>query len=164
MSSLTIPATIQVEHNWELRLEEFEDGQLIVRQGARGDRFYVILDGAVAVLRIAGDGHAEQLAMLGPGDYFGEAALVENVPRTATVVAGPDAITPAAYFLRIAKESVVCQSGQPLVARQVTVDQVHPGETFSLPSWMGRRLVSFSLVASDGEIESSHGSRELYPE
>jgi hypothetical protein len=31
MSSLTIPATIQVEHNWELRLEEFEDGQ-IVRQ------------------------------------------------------------------------------------------------------------------------------------
>jgi hypothetical protein len=31
MSSLTIPATTQVEHNWELRLEEFEDGQ-IVRQ------------------------------------------------------------------------------------------------------------------------------------
>ena len=70
-----------------LQTEEFEDDQLIVRQGAPGDRFYVILDGDVAVLRIAGDGHSEQLALLGPGDYFGEAALVQNVPRTATVVA-----------------------------------------------------------------------------
>ena len=91
-------------------------------------------------------------------------ALLVEPDGTATVVAGPDATAPAAYFLRIAKESVVCQSGQPLVARQVTVDQVRPGETFSLQSWMGRRLVSFSLVASDGELESSHGSRTLYPE
>ena len=31
MSSLTIPYTTQVEHNWELRLEEFEDGQVVRR-------------------------------------------------------------------------------------------------------------------------------------
>ena len=31
MSSLTIPATVEVEHNWELRLEEFEDGQVVRR-------------------------------------------------------------------------------------------------------------------------------------
>ena len=70
-----------------LRTEDAEAGQLVVRQGARGDRFYVLLDGQVRVVRIAADGHEERLATLGPGDYFGEAALVENVPRTASVVA-----------------------------------------------------------------------------
>ncbi|MBC7817504.1 MAG: hypothetical protein IAG10_11485 [Planctomycetaceae bacterium] len=91
-------------------------------------------------------------------------ALLVEPDGLATVVAGPDAIAPAAYFLRIFRESVVCQSGQPLVARQVTVNQVRPGETFSLQTWMGRRLVSFSLATSERGLESSHGSRELYPE
>jgi putative peptide zinc metalloprotease protein len=70
-----------------LAVEEVEAGQVVFRQGARGDRFYVLLDGTVRVIRIAADERAERLATFGPGDYFGEAALVANVARTATVVA-----------------------------------------------------------------------------
>jgi CRP-like cAMP-binding protein len=59
---------------------DFAAGQQIVRQGERGERFYVIRSGCVEVAR---DGTV--LAQLGPGEAFGEIALLLDVPRTATV-------------------------------------------------------------------------------
>lgn len=70
-----------------LSVEEAEPGEVIVRQGAPGDRFYIIREGQVRVVRLTSDGREERLATLGSGDYFGETALVARVPRTATVVA-----------------------------------------------------------------------------
>jgi MFS family permease len=60
-------------------------GEEIVRQGDRGDRFYLIEDGALDVYV---DG--ELVQSLGPGESFGEIALLRNVPRTATVKARTD--------------------------------------------------------------------------
>jgi cAMP-dependent protein kinase regulator len=62
-------------------------GETIVEQGAPGDCFYLIESGEVAVrLRLPGGQVVEQ-ARRGAGEYFGEIALLMDVPRTASVVA-----------------------------------------------------------------------------
>ena len=62
-------------------------GETVVRKGDRGDLFYLVGAGQLEVL---GDGDA-RVTLLGPGDHFGEIALLSDVPRTATVRAVGDA-------------------------------------------------------------------------
>ena len=61
---------------------DFREGKELIRQGARGREFFVLLDGAVDVTQ---DGR--RINQLGPGDFFGEIALVAKTPRSATVEA-----------------------------------------------------------------------------
>lgn len=64
----------------------FAPGRTIVERGVRGDCFYLIADGTAKVYRsVVPTGRA--IARLGPGDFFGEMALLDGGPRTATVVA-----------------------------------------------------------------------------
>ena len=77
----------------ELEERHFKPGEVIVRQGDLPDGFYVIKQGQAAVRASGartggdGDGTGEQLTTLGPGEVFGEMALLTDSPRTATVVA-----------------------------------------------------------------------------
>jgi CRP-like cAMP-binding protein len=63
----------------------FEPGENVFRQGDVGDLVYVITEGEVEVLREEADGGERLLATMGPGEYFGEMALLSDAPRTATV-------------------------------------------------------------------------------
>ncbi len=63
----------------------FPPGEVIFRQGDEGDSVYKIIDGEVEILREDEKGGETALARLGPGAFFGEAALLSNAPRNATV-------------------------------------------------------------------------------
>jgi uncharacterized protein YhbP (UPF0306 family) len=59
-------------------------GEVIVRQGAPADKFFVVVEGEVEVVRDA-EGGEKELARLGPGSFFGEVAIITGRSRTATV-------------------------------------------------------------------------------
>lgn len=59
-------------------------GADIITQGDRGDNYYIIKSGRVAVLKRKGDEEYKQVAFLGEGEAFGEEALIRDDPRNAT--------------------------------------------------------------------------------
>lgn len=78
----------------------FTAGQAVVREGEVGDAAYVILDGHCQATRVVA-GRQEQLRLLGPGEMFGETAVLTGAPRTATVTALMDttvAVVDALYL------------------------------------------------------------------
>ena len=60
-------------------------GTVIVREGAAGDAFYVIVSGEAEV-----DRSGKVVATIGPGSFFGDLALLDKAPRNATVTAKTD--------------------------------------------------------------------------
>ncbi|RKS67950.1 Cyclic nucleotide-binding domain-containing protein [Motilibacter peucedani] len=73
-----------------LRRQDAGEGEVVVRQGEAGSSYWVVEAGTLSVLV---DG--AEVGRLGPGDAFGEIALLRDVPRTASVVARSDVVLQA---------------------------------------------------------------------
>jgi CRP/FNR family transcriptional regulator, cyclic AMP receptor protein len=61
---------------------EVRPGKVLCKEGEIGEEFFVIVDGEVEVTK-----NGKRLATRGGGEFFGEIALLEEIPRTATVTA-----------------------------------------------------------------------------
>jgi CRP/FNR family cyclic AMP-dependent transcriptional regulator len=72
------------------RIEAFAKDAIIFKEGDPGDRCYVITNGDVRISKFILNIGEEALAILKPGDYFGEMALIDNFPRSAHAIANTD--------------------------------------------------------------------------
>jgi CRP/FNR family transcriptional regulator/CRP/FNR family cyclic AMP-dependent transcriptional regulator len=64
----------------------FSAGQVIFHLGDPGGLLYLISRGKVKISHTTSDGQEVVLAILGPGDFFGEMALIDDAPRSATAI------------------------------------------------------------------------------
>jgi uncharacterized protein YhbP (UPF0306 family) len=85
-----------------------EPGEVLVRQGGPADKFFIVVDGKVSVVREE-DGHEQEVAVHGPGDLIGEVAVLEGRSRAATVRA-----VEATNLLSIDRETFLRVVGQSL--------------------------------------------------
>lgn len=90
---------------------EVEAGKVLAREGATGSEFFVIIEGEVSVAK---DG--KEIRTLGPNDFFGEIALIEDRPRTATVTAK----TPLRFFVLTRQNFRSLLQQQPELEEKVT--------------------------------------------
>jgi CRP/FNR family transcriptional regulator, cyclic AMP receptor protein len=89
---------------------EIEEGQVLCKEGEIGHEFFVIIDGETEITR-----KGRRIAARGDGDFIGEIALLEEVPRTATVKAK----TPLRVFVLTSKDFHHLLEENPGVQRKV---------------------------------------------
>ncbi len=63
--------------------ERFREGSMIFREGEKGDKLFIVLDGRVRISKFIPGVGEEALAVLDRGDFFGEMALIDEKPRSA---------------------------------------------------------------------------------
>ncbi|MBI2190856.1 MAG: cyclic nucleotide-binding domain-containing protein [Planctomycetes bacterium] len=98
----------------KFHLERFRPGENIVTQGEMGDRFYIIQSGSAEVLVRNGE-EDEKVRTLRPGEFFGEIALLQDIPRTATV----RALEPMVAFALTKGDFLELVSGNPFAVRKL---------------------------------------------
>jgi CRP-like cAMP-binding protein len=117
--------------NLEQLFTRFEEvpmkaGQIVIRQGDKGDYYYAIKHGRCRVVQKPGDQQKMvALADLDEGDGFGEEALLSDAPRNATIAALTDGV-----LMRLAKEDFLRLLKEPLVERvtdREAVERVRAG-------------------------------------
>jgi len=104
--SMFVPVSAAVIESAARRLVRLElpAGAAVIREGEAGDRFYVVASGSLRVTR-----GGAVLREMGPGDSFGEIALLRDVPRTATVVA----ISEVELYALDREQFLAAVTGQP---------------------------------------------------
>lgn len=102
----------------QLKRREVRKGEAVITEGEVGDRFYIVEFG-----RTTATHHGEVLSSQGPGDPFGEIALLRDVPRTATVTADEDSVLlyleREEFLAAVTGNSEVANRADDLISRRI---------------------------------------------
>lgn len=140
-------------------------GEVLFREGDEGDRVYVVTEGKIKLGRTAQDGRENLLALLGPGQMFGELSLFDPGPRSATATA----VTESALLGLGHADLIPLLTGRPEVARGLLLQLASRLRTsndtladlvFSdVPGRVAKRLLDLSSrfgVPSDEGVRVAH--------
>jgi CRP/FNR family cyclic AMP-dependent transcriptional regulator len=97
----------------EASMRQFPKNKVIMSEGEKSDSLYTIVAGKVKVLISDDEGKEIILSMLGPGEFFGEMALFDNEPRSATVIT----MEPSTFNVISQGDFMRCVAGNPQIAK-----------------------------------------------
>lgn len=112
-------------------------GQVLFREGDTGDAVYIVIDGKVKVTKVQEEGSERTLAVFRDGDFFGEMAVIEETPRTATAVV----LEPCVLY-KITKQNFGF------------VMRLNPGISLKIMRFMSERVRQSSLSGRVAEKEA----------
>jgi CRP-like cAMP-binding protein len=72
------------------QVQEYQKGELIIKEGERDNRLFVVISGRVEAVKRLGQRDEKLLGAFGPQAYFGEMAMIDDLARSASVVATED--------------------------------------------------------------------------
>ncbi|MDQ6675819.1 MAG: cyclic nucleotide-binding domain-containing protein [Acidobacteriota bacterium] len=81
--------------------KEYAEGEELFEEGDIGRALFIVETGSVDLVKQGADGRGQVLANAGPGDFFGEMALIEELPRSAAAVARADTVVYLLYRTRL---------------------------------------------------------------
>ena len=77
----------EISSLFERFLRSYQRNEVIFEEGNQGDEMFIIHRGSVRILKKTTKGEERPLSILGPGEFFGEMALIDNSPRSASAIA-----------------------------------------------------------------------------
>ena len=100
----------------------FKKGKTLIKQGDSGVGLYIIVSGKVKIVLETADGDELEMAVHGPGDFFGEMTVLDNAPRSASVIAMEDTkcllLTAWDFKARIAVQPEIALKILPVVVKR----------------------------------------------
>ncbi|HSP79984.1 MAG TPA: cyclic nucleotide-binding domain-containing protein, partial [Myxococcaceae bacterium] len=109
-----LPRELFVALLGRLEIRRVHGGEHIITEGERGTSMFILVEGAVRVVRLPESGAAHTLAELEEGSFFGEMGLISDAPRVASVVATRDCV-----LLEVTREMLADLSSQYPALEQV---------------------------------------------
>ena len=150
----------------------FQKGEIIFHQDDPGDRLYFVVEGLVTISIVSQDGRENDIALMNPGDCFGEMSVLDGGSRSATAVASEATETMTLSredFLSFLQEhtSMAVQIIKLLVRRLRTTDEMMGDMVFmDVPTRVAKKLTELahtyrSSPTSAGHITVPLGQEEL---
>ncbi len=145
----------------QFKHETKEPGEIVICEGDPGEKFYIIAKGKVEIYGTNKFGKKVHLEHKGVGDYFGEIALIESTPRTATVVA----TSPCLFFTLDREQFLALLEKDKKIKTQFTesIKQRAQNRDLLMGEFGESRIDVSSAHAEDADITDTIVDYDEYP-